>query len=330
MAPSAPRKNDAPHEPICVLNVGTKMLLRDAMDQYLRTLGDVRTYYASNMKHAARHMEEKAIHILICEIFLEDGSAERLIKSLGQRSIQDDLWFVLAIEEKKEEYVTLALELGANSILMKPFAANDLKNQIEKYRNRNQNQVKDAGVDLIKEAEIAMREIRTFDADKKYKEAMVAAPTNPVVQNFAGQHFLRKGEFSFAEQCFKKSLEIKAGYVPAVYGLGQVELARGNLDTAYDLLKEATKISPLFMERALVMAKCHLGKSMESLNRVLSEDEMHPMARLELAKILVVRHDYVGGLNQLERVLPLLSDEALKECQTYMALARKLGSIQKE
>lgn len=315
--------------PISILNVGTKILLRDVMDQYLRSLGDIRTYYASTMKNALRFIQEHNIHILICETFLEDGSAERLLKALGPRSIQDELWFVLALESKEEQYISLALELGANSVLIKPFAASDLKNQVAKYISRNENQIADKGVDLIKEAEVAVRERRTNDADKKYREAHLASPQHFVVQYHCAQYFFTKPDYSLAEQCLKKALDTKPGFVPAMYLYGRLQMARGDLDSAYEYLFRAHKVSPLHAERAMVLAKYFVQRGAQMLATVMDADENHPMARFEMGKLMVLQKDYIGALVQLERAAESLEPEPFKECQTYMALARKLGNIVK-
>lgn len=325
-----PADTEAQAGPISVLNVGTKILLRDVMDQYLRTLGDIRTYYASNMKSALRFIGEHNIHVLICEVFLEDGSAERLLKALGPRSIQDELWVVLALESKSEDVVALALELGANSVLIKPFAANDLKTQIEKYKARRASPSADKSVELIKEGETAMRERRTFDADKKYKEASVAAPQNHIVQTHCAQYLLAKPDYGLAEQCLKRALEVKPGHVPALSLYGRLELERGNLEAAYKYLSAAHKVSPLNAERSLLLAKYYAQKAAETVNTVTQSDEQHPLARLELGKLLVHQKDFVGGLIQLERCYAGLEGDAQKECITYQALARKLGNIRKD
>ncbi len=306
------------------------MLQRDVMDQYLRTLGDIRTYYASTMKHALRFIEEHNIHIMICEIYLEDGSAERLLKALGPRSIQDDLWLILALEDKKEQFVTLALELGANSVLIKPFAAQDLKGQIDKFKIRKENTTADKGVELIKEAEIAQRERRTFDSDKKYKEAVLASPGHFVVQYHCAQYFFTKPDYALAEQCLKKALELKPNFVPALYLYGKLMLARNDLNGADQYLNQAHSISPLHAERAMLISKYYTERGAEMLSRVIEADENHPLARMELGKLLILQKDYVGGLLQLERAGETLDPDSFRDCQTYMALARKLGNIKKE
>src|SRR5690349_2703620 len=118
---------------VSVLNVGTKILLKDTMDQYIRTLGDYKTHYAPNMTSALRIFSENTIHIVITEVNLEDGSAYRLLQSLGGVASElEDLFVVIAIEERSDALMALAYELEAHSVLIKPFAAADLKTQVER------------------------------------------------------------------------------------------------------------------------------------------------------------------------------------------------------
>src|SRR4051812_19541910 len=109
MSMSMSMNEKQPEGRISILNVGTKILLKDSMDQFMRTLGDYKTHYAPNMASALRTFTENTIHIVLTEVELEDGSAYRLIQNLGgSNSIHDDLFVILALEERSPQLMALA------------------------------------------------------------------------------------------------------------------------------------------------------------------------------------------------------------------------------
>ena len=325
--------NGAAGGPLSVLNVGAKILLRDVMDQYLRTLGDVRTFYASNTKSALRSLSENQIQIMIIEAQLEDGSAQRLLSAMGGHASFDDLWVILALEEKRDDLMALALELNANAVLVKPFSAVDLKNSYEKYLEEKK-KAPDAGLTLLKAARRALKEKSYLEADKKFREAMAASPESAVIFYYAGHFYFERPDYRLAEQCLKKALVLRPGYISALSVLGHLYFKRGELDEAFKYLRQAHVLSPLNFERALIIEKCHLAAAREMVTSIFAFDETNPRARLELGKILIAEKDYVGGLFHLERARDSFGKdpahtEAFNECMTYEALARKLGGIKK-
>jgi hypothetical protein len=63
-----------------VLSVGTKILTKDVMDQYLRSLGDIKTFYGSKLNFAVSTFNEKKIDLVFCEMNFGDSSAQYFLK----------------------------------------------------------------------------------------------------------------------------------------------------------------------------------------------------------------------------------------------------------
>ncbi len=308
------------------MNVGTRILLKDIMDQYLRTLGDYKTHYAPTMTSALRLFQESQIHIVISEVDLTDGSVYRLFKELGGTGTEDETYFILALEEKNQEMMALAEEIEADAVLVKPFSAADLKIQIERY-DAWKSMPKDPWRLLVNEARFAVREKRFREAEENFREAVTSAPGNPAPLVKAAQYFISKPDFVTAEAMLKKALELRPKYVQALTTLGSLYLAQHNLEGADECFQRAQEISPLNPDRVVDMVKLYLERCVNACKNALRVDSGSAAARLLLGKLLTLNKDYVGSLRELDRVLPVLKDNAKLEAQTYAALSRKLGGL---
>lgn len=315
---------------ISILNVGTKILLKDVMDQYIRTLGDFKTHYASNMASALRAFSENTIHIVITEVSLEDGSAFRLLNSLGGAASElDDLYVIIALEERSEALVALASELEAHSYIVKPFAATELKAQIDKYKAWKV-MPKEPWQLLVQEARMSLRDKKFREAETHYKDALVAAPTHPGPYYKAGLHFLQKPDYGMAEGLLKKAVALKPDYAQALSALGTLYIAKGELDKAEECLKKASGISPLNPDRQVEMVRLYIDRCVEICRASLRMDPSAMLSQYNLGKLLAFQRDYIGTVRELEKVIKAAPKDSIKtECQTYIALARKLGGLAK-
>lgn len=313
---------------ISFLNVGTKLLLKDSMDQYLRTLGDFKTHYAQNMTSALRTFSENTIHVIITEFELSDGSAYRLVQELGGITPDDDIYVILALESKSAELLALAAELEVHAVLVKPFAANEIKAQIERYKSWKSAQ-KEPWQALLHEAHMALKEKKFQDAENFFKQSVVAAPNNPVPYYKAGGYYVKKPDYGLAESLFKKAVTLKPDYTQALSALGNLYLIKGELDKADEFLKKAYAISPLNPDRLNEMMRANLERCAEICRNALRIDPANHAPRVELGKIMALQKNYIGAIRELEPVLPQLKDAVRSEAQTFIALSRKLGGLVK-
>ena len=314
---------------ITVLNVGTRILLKDTMDQYIRTLGDYKTLYAPNMASALRAFSENTIHVVICETSLEDGSAYRLLQLLGGAASElADIFVILALEERTEASLALAGELEAHSVLVKPFSASDLKAQLEKYKAWKA-VPKEPWLLLVDEAKMALREKKFTDAEKFYNEAIAAAPNHPGPYYRSGLYYANKPDHGLAEGFLKKAIALKPDYTQALSALGSLYLAKKELDKAEEIFRKAQTVSPFNPDRMSEMVKVYIERAIDTCRSTLRIDPGATLARLQLGKLIAFQKDYVSTVRELEQVVFQLKDNQKLEAQTYMALARKLGGIAK-
>lgn len=314
---------------VSILNVGTRILLKDIMDHHIRQLGDYRTYYAGNLASAIRVFSENPIQVVLTEVDLGDASAYRLVRELGGGSVADDeVYFILALEERSEQLLAFAEEIEVDSVLVKPFSAADLHVLIQKYQGWKA-MPKDPWKLLVREAQQAFREKRYSEVESFYKQAMDSAPNSPIPIYKAAMHYIVKPDYGLAEGFLKKAISMKPNYVQALSAMGTLYLAQHQLDKAEEFFRKAHQLSPLNPDRAIEMSKLSIGRAIDACKSALRVDTGNINARLTLAKLLTVQKDYTGAVRELDKAMPVLRDAQRNEAQTFAALARKLGGLLK-
>lgn len=317
---------------ISFLSVGTKILLKDTMDQYLRSVGDFRTYYAPSMASATRTFGENLIHVIITEVEYSDGNALKLMKELGggasTGTLEDELYVIVALEERTPQLLAFATELEANSILVKPFAAADLQREIQRYMAWKA-MPKEPWEMLVREGNFAAREKKFREAETHFLEALKSGPGNANCYYRVGLYYLKKPDLGMAEKLFKKAIELNPQYVLAYSALADLYMSKQKLELAEEFLRKAQELSPLNSERMVGMVKLQIDKCISMCENALRLDAGASDARLLLGKLLAVEKDYAGCIREIEKIMPELRDTVRNEAQTFMALSRKLGGIAK-
>ncbi len=135
-------------EALHVLNIGTKILIKDVMDTYLRSLGETKTFYASKMSTAVETYRDKKLQIIFCEQSFAEGSALEFIQAIGGLPASGDRYFVLAAEEHSDYLVALASEKGMDEILVKPFSTENIHQIVERFKKKKDGLKQNWSIDL--------------------------------------------------------------------------------------------------------------------------------------------------------------------------------------
>ncbi|MBI2605272.1 MAG: tetratricopeptide repeat protein [Deltaproteobacteria bacterium] len=321
-------KETASNGTVAILNVGTKILLKDTMDQFIRTLGDYKTHYASNMQSALRTLKEAGIDILNCEVDFNDGSVFRLLRNIDWSADTSDLFVILAIEEDRKDLRALAEELEVHAILTKPFSAADLKTLMTQYETWKA-LPKQPWQLLVREAKEALRENRFRQAEGSLFQAVKGAPNNPVPVLKFGEYYIEKMQYDMAEKFLKKALELKPDYVAALSAMGSLKTKTGQFENAREYFLRAQALSPLNPDRIVAMVQLQVDWSIEMCKQALRTDPGASAARYLLGKLHALDKDYAGAAREIEAASPQLHPDLKSEAQTFLALARKLGGLAK-
>lgn len=312
--------------PVTVLNVGTRILLKDVMDQYLRTFGEVKTFYASKLSSAVESFRQHNPQIVFCEHLFPEGSAIELVEAIGGLSPCQDRYFVLATEQPSDELISLAMEENIDEILAKPFSTDDVAKIVERYAEKRELLRREWCQDLLK-ARTAEEQKRFQEALALYSAAIGKYPAEVPVLLDAGAFFLSQGKKEEAARCFEKVLSLNPQNPRALFLEGQLLKRSGKFKDAMDRFHSANQVSPLNTRRYKEMVDGLLMMADERAAFALKTDSENSWLILSRLKIMTIRRDYKAAVQYMETRRALLGELDRKEADVYLSLAKKMAGI---
>lgn len=313
-------------QPLVVLSVGTKILMKDVMDQYLRSLGEVKTYYGSKMSMAIESFQNHRPNIIFCEQIFAEGGALELIRYIGGLPHSGDQYFVLATEQASDELLSLAAEEGIDEILVKPFSTETIHQVVERYFDKREA----SDVDWIKDLRIAKQSLlekRFQEADELHATAAKKYAQNLSVQLDCAAYFLERKQAEKAEKLLGWVIET-APESPRALQLAALAMKRlGRYQDAVDLFRRAEKFSPVNSIRQTELADTYSLMAEELVQEALKHENESSSLILKKAKYLLLRNDYAALVTYLDVKRAFLTEAGRKEADVYVAVAKKLGGI---
>ena len=309
-----------------VLSVGTKILTKDVMDQYLRSLGDIKTFYGSKLNFAISTFNEKKIDLVFCEMNFGDSSAQYFLKKIGGIGALKEYYFVIASEETNAEYERLRMELGVDAVMVKPFNAEKIKKIVDEAWQKKQ-QVKFAWLTELRQAKRAESEKRYVEAETIYLKCGRSYSDNPIVLVELADYLIAKNKLEKAEAVLHKLLGIVPDDLRAMWLMGLLERKKGNFTAALRFLKDAQDLSPLNQLRVQDIAETNFYQAGAESRRATILDEFYSDAILTHGKSLCVTAQYAACIQYLEVQMGKLSVEQKNIAEAYIELAKKLGNI---
>ncbi|HYD19162.1 MAG TPA: response regulator [Patescibacteria group bacterium] len=103
-----------------VLVIDDHMIIRQVVEQNLRSLGFTQIDTASNAAEAAERMQDKRYDIVFIDWILPGKSGYALMKEYREDRDHDDVAFVMVTSESDERHMIEALKAGATSYITKP------------------------------------------------------------------------------------------------------------------------------------------------------------------------------------------------------------------
>lgn len=313
-------------KPVQVLSIGTKILLKDVMDQFLRSLGEVKTFYASKMSMAVESYNEKRPNIIFCEHGFPEGSALEFIQHIGGLEPSGDQYFVLAVEEPNDHLMALAIEKGIDEILVKPFSIDMINGIVERYFEKralsNESWVAD-----MRTAKKSYAEKRFQESEELHAAAVKKYPTNTSVLLECADFFLRR---NYPQQCFPLVEAVLKGSpdnVRALHLIGSCFKRMGRYPEAVKCFTRANEASPLNSIRLTELAETYVLMAEEQIQNALKVETENSNLILTKAKYQLLRRDYANLVVYLDAKRSFLNENAKKEADNLTLLAKKVGGI---
>ena len=312
--------------PVNILSVGTRILIKDVMDQYLRSLGEVKTFYASKLSTAVETFNEKKPALIFCEQSFPEGSALEFIEAIGGLDSASERYFVLAAEAASDDLVALAMEKGMDEILVKPFAIDNILQIMDRFLDKRNAQT----ADWVKE----LRAARTSFAEKRFQEADEAYGAtakkhwhNAGVLLDCADHFHRRNQPQRALPLLEKVLGESPDNVRALHLHGCTLKRLGRLQEAGKQFARANALSPLNTMRNVELADTYVAMAEEQVVAALKAESESSSLILRRAGYQLLRRDFGSLVTYLDSKRAFLSEAAKKEAEGYSTMAKKLAGL---
>lgn len=314
-------------QPIAILSIGTKILMKDVMDQYLRSLGEIKTYYASKMGSALESYKEKRPNIIFCEQSFPEGSALEFIRGIGGLEFSADRYFVLAAEQAPDQLVALAAETNIDEILVKPFSTDSVHQVVERYFEKRTSSAEQDWIKELRTARQSFTEKRFMEADELFARAARTHKDNVNVLLECAGYFLDRNNPEQAEKYITSVLETSPENVRALHLSGMVDKRLCRYLESQKKFLRADQISPLNTIRHLEMADLHLLMAEELVQNSLKYENDNAALILRKAKYQLMRGDYAGVAVYLDAKRMFLGEAGKKEGENLIVLAKKFGGL---
>jgi tetratricopeptide (TPR) repeat protein len=311
---------------VSVLTVGTEILTKDLMDQHLRTLGEVSTYYGSKLSFALDTFKKQKIDIIFCELNFSDGSIQQFIKGIGGLHYGSDLYVIVANRDRSPELAALRADLGIDEILVRPFTADNVREIMERAQKKISAPKPSWSVEL-KVAFEAEKNKRFAEADKFFMRVFQNNPQALEAMLEVAKFWIGKGRYDESEKLAEDLLVNFPEDTRVLDVLGRVHSRKGSYRRAVSLLEQAQIQSPLNSERALELADAYLLLANELARKVIRLDEFDSEAQTLNLKISALRRQYGAVVTQYDIKQNYFVGENAKEASAFLALAKNLGKL---
>lgn len=311
---------------LSILNIGTAIMVRDVMDQHLRTLGDVRTYYASNLHFALQTYSERHLDLIFCELTFPGGSAEEFIRQIGGIDATDNLYFCISTGQDARAAKWLADELSVDSILESPFSTNDILARVSSAISKK-NRDRNAWIDGLLEAKLAAKNMRTQEARTLFRDLIKNHPSNADIQIAAAKFFIGMADFDNAGQILTQAIAADPQNLLAKSLYGVLSLKKGDYADGLKILEEVQKISPLNSTRANEIANAYILMALKCARDALDINSASVLALVNSIKYLTVLGRYSEVINMYERNKDKFIGDEKREADFFFAVSKKLGGI---
>jgi DNA-binding response OmpR family regulator len=289
-------------------------------------MGDIRTYYASNMSFALSTYSEKHLDLVFCELTFPGGSAEEFIRQIGGLDATDDLFFVVTTSQNLSHAKALASELGIDSVLPSPFSTNDIVDRVNKALEKKQRD-RNLWINSLLEAKLAAKTMRTQEARTQFKELVKNHPQNEDVLLEAARFFLQIPDFDSSSQLIAQAVALNPQSIKARAIFGTLSIRKGDYDDGRKILESVHLESPLSSSRTLEIGTAYNLLSLRQARHALDINDGSIPAILMLIKGLTILGKYTEVVSSYEKYKDRLFGEEKREIEYFVAISKKLGNL---
>ncbi|MDX9714665.1 MAG: tetratricopeptide repeat protein [Dissulfurispiraceae bacterium] len=252
------------------LVVDDEASMRSTIKHMMTKIGFKNINTAENGRSALDYINSSKVDLVICDVNMPEMSGTELFNTIKANRKHDNVSFIFVTAETTRDVVARVAEHGADDYIIKPFLLATLEDKISKVLKRKYNP---SGV------ETQLKSFRNFlnarsinEAEDALKKAAELSPDSPVIIFNSGQLALAKGEVNKAISLFKEAIEKKPLFVKAYNALGEIHEQLGDIKTAIQYYEQAHNISPGSTERLITLSKLYSNTGSTEKAEILLKD----------------------------------------------------------
>jgi tetratricopeptide (TPR) repeat protein len=232
----------------------------------------------------------------VAEFYLSNGDAAAALprfQTFAERDVHDQV----SAKKVAECYLLLGQWQSAN-------------NWIDQHNSNN----KDVDFRLLR-ARSDLGAFHLLEAERQLRNLLQDSPDVPAVYYYLAQVHLRQEEPGAAQQAFNDALRVQPGYLPAILGLGNISLQRGDADVALNYASQVIATSFWVAEAHLLAGSVYLfrgdqDQAQRAFELAVGLNPRSPEAQERLGTVLSTRGNYPDAEKAYEASLALASDYA--------------------
>lgn len=276
-------------------NSGSRGQVRQYLLDHGMKLANIKT--VENFEEAKAALEKQPANIIFCDYELGDHSGFDVL-GLQRETVKNiQTTFILFSERNSLSVASQAGELEVDSMLIRPFNAALLKDNLTKVF-----QLKTTTLDYdqkIQSAKALLNEKKWDEASKILKDAQQLSRENASAYYYEGECFFSQKHFEKAIDIYQKGLSINPAHLKCALGLFDSYFELRNYDKAYEVCVSLYKNHPINPARipkliTVFVFSHHFEEMIEfsELTSQLDESEIDQRVRTYLSAGLAVCAKY--------------------------------------
>ena len=235
-----PRPEASSGTSFSVVLIEDQISMRKAMSRIIESAGCYSIKEFSTAPEAIAYISKTSVDIIVSDIYLSKGTGIEVLQSVRSQAMGSDLPVLFVTGEATKDDIVLAVDLGVNDYLIKPFDASDLLSKMKKLIDTAH--AKNERWEKVKDAERLFFRKKYLEASTVFSALLEEEPNSVRIMVSLAHTLCQLGKANQAMQIAQSAIEQSPMYFPAYSIVTNILLKRGKKTEAIDMLEKELAI----------------------------------------------------------------------------------------
>lgn len=273
---------------LAVLVVDDHELIRKSIIRVLVKMRFETFYECSNAEEALRIIAAQPLDLVLCDLYLNNGSGFDVIQAIRNSDTRSDIPFIVVTGEAGKDDIVKAADLGVEDYILKPFQANDLEKKVNQVLQKYHSPT--PLVANIRMAEKYLLDKDFKEAQKFIENALKLDKNSARAVHVSALVYEQTNQVEKATKILKESIKNNPSYLKNYRALANIFTRMGNLPEAARAMKNELELNPKQPDRQVTLAKIlhktgNLLAAAEHYRQALLEDGKMKLALYGMGKV---------------------------------------------